>query len=153
MAKLKRVASGKVFVIKGQPGMPGTPGDNGQVGPQGMPGMPGEQGPLGPMPAHQVRNDEIRFQNPDGTWGPWVRAVTSPGGGGPDSFNSYTRIAQAEYLIRRQQLGFGTNVFGVDFAGDVTVLLPKGIDKRIIISIKDESGNANTNNITIKVEV
>lgn len=149
MAKLKRIASGQVFVLKGQPG---PSGENGRAGAAGMPGAAGQPGPQGPMPAHQARDGEVRFQNPDGTWGPWVRAVTSPGGGGPDSFNTYTLVDQATYTIRRRQLGFGTNVFGVNYAGDVDVFLPAGIDKRIIIVVKDESGNANTNNITIKVE-
>ena len=149
MTKLKRIASGQVFVLKGQPGQAGT---NGQAGADGTPGAAGQIGPQGPMPAHQARNGEVRFKNPDGTWGPWVRAITSPGGGGPDSFNTYTPISQASYLIRRTQLGMGTNVFGVNFAGDVDIFLPAGIDKRIIIVVKDESGNASTNNITIKVE-
>lgn len=152
MTKLKRVATGKVFVLKGQVGPIGEIGEQGRVGASGMPGATGQPGPAGPMPAHQVRGDEVRFQNPDGTWGPWVRAVTAPGGGGPDSFNTYTKIAQSTYAIRRTQLGFGTNVFGVNFAGAVTVTLPAGIDKRVIIVINDESGNADSNNITIIVE-
>ena len=27
---------------------------------------------IGPMPNHQVSEGKVRFEKPDGTWGPWV---------------------------------------------------------------------------------
>lgn len=44
----------------------------GPVGPQGPQGEQGPPGEIGPAPEHQWRGTELRFQNPDGSWGPWV---------------------------------------------------------------------------------
>lgn len=44
----------------------------GPIGPQGPQGEPGPQGPIGPSPEHEWRGTELRFQNPDGTWGKWI---------------------------------------------------------------------------------
>ena len=76
----------------------------------------------------------------------------SSGGGGKISMNTYTKITTAEYHVNRSQLDLGTNIFGVDFNGDVNIFLPKGIDPRSIIVVNDESNTAATNNITIQVE-
>lgn len=45
---------------------PGPPGQIGLTGPQGPPG------PTGGIPAHEWNGTQIRFRNPDGSWGPWV---------------------------------------------------------------------------------
>jgi hypothetical protein len=47
-------------------GPEGPKGQKGQDGPQGQPG------PIGPSPDYQWRGTEIRFKNPDGSWGKWV---------------------------------------------------------------------------------
>jgi len=84
--------------VKGEKGDRGEQGPPGEVGPQGPEGMqggqglPGPAGPIGPKgeggegspPKHQVRNGEIRFQQPDGTWGPWVKV----GSGGTSGVNN-----------------------------------------------------------------
>ena len=41
------------------------------------------------------------------------------------------------------------NIFGVNYAGDVTIYLPHNPDPEMIIIINDESGNAGSNNITV----
>jgi hypothetical protein len=130
--------------IKGKDGKDGV----------GLRGEPGRQGEAGSIPAHQVSNGEVRFQNPDGTWGDWIEAGvrSTGGGGGKISTNTYHKVATAEYHVNRNQLDLGTNIFGVDFNGDVTIFLPKSIDKRSLIIINDESSSAATNNITIQVE-
>jgi len=156
---LHRVSSTTPIIIKreGTPGVDGINGKSGDQGRQGIVGEPGqvgrqgEPGVQGPVPEHQVRNGEIRFKNPDGTWGNWV-SLGAPGGGGSDSHNAYTSVQQANFSIQRQSLTLGTNIFGVNFNGDVEIILPNGIDKRILIVIKDESNNAGTNNITVTTE-
>lgn len=145
---VKRVISLPSRLLKGKDGRDGQDGISGTQGPRGLAGT---KGPQGPAPKHEVKGDMIRFMNPDGTWGPWIRAVTAPGGGGPDSFNQYVQITTAEYTIAKGGLLAGRNVFGVNFAGDVTIFLPTSVDNRVHITVKDESGDASTNNITIKV--
>lgn len=159
--KFKRLSGDQPIVIRKE-GTQGPAGKDGLsiVGPRGNPGKDGigkdgkdgRDGVDGQAPEHEVRNNEVRFRNPDGTWGPWIRAVVSHGGGGPDSFNTYTEVRQATFRVNPLTLTNGTNIFGVDFAGDVTIILPNGIDPRAIIVVKDESDNAGANNITITTE-
>ncbi len=113
-------------------------------------GIPGKDGST---PEHEVRNGELRFKNPDGTWGKWIEVQPShnSGGGGLESVK-YNAVTQANYKVVRTALIVGTNIFGVNFAGNVEFILPSGIDKNIIIVIKDESNDAGTNNITITTE-
>jgi hypothetical protein len=54
---------------KGDPGAPGAPGKQGERGPKGEKGDTGE---VGPVPKHQWRGTELRFEIPNGDWGPWV---------------------------------------------------------------------------------
>jgi len=129
-------------------GLDGKDGVDG-VGTQGDTGATGQ---TGAVPEHEVRNGEIRFMHPDGSWGDWVKVADSSGGGGKISENTYTNVTTAEYHVNRSQLDLGTNIFGVNFNGDVTIFFPKNIDPRSIIVVNDESGNASANNITITVE-
>ena len=142
---IKRILSLPSRLLRGKDGRDGIEGL------QGLHGLQGDQGPIGKAPEHEAKDDMVRFKKPDGKWGPWIRAVTAPGGGGPDSFNQYVRVTTATYTIAKGGLLFGNNVFGVDFPGDVTVFLPASVDSRAHITVKDESGLAGTNNITIKV--
>lgn len=70
---------------KGEMGPPGPMGPQGERGPRGP---QGEQGPIGPMPDHQWQGTSLRFEEPDGGWGPYVDlrgpagAQGYPGGGG-----------------------------------------------------------------------
>ena len=48
-------------------------------GPIGLTGPQGEQGPKGDKPAYEWNGTQIRFQNPDCSWGPWVNLVGPPG--------------------------------------------------------------------------
>ena len=132
-------------------GIAGTQGRDGVDG-VGSRGEKGATGPAGAVPEHEVRNGEIRFMNPDGSWGDWVKVTGSSGGGGKISDNTYTPVTTAEYHVNRGQLDLGTNIFGVNFDGDVTIFFPKNIDPRSLIVVNDESGNASANNITITVE-
>lgn len=75
-------------------------------------------------------------------------SASSSGGG---SHVLYTQITSATRTITDSELKIGTNIFGVNYDGGVTITLPSGISPRKIIVINDESGAAGTNNITIQV--
>lgn len=134
-------------------GKRGKPGKNGTITTVQETVHVHEEGIAGAAPEHEVRNGEVRFKNPDGTWGKFIQAQpSSNGGGGLTEAVSYVQVTQAAFKVNRGTLIPGTNIFGVDFAGDVEIILPSGIDKNIIIIVKDESNNASTNNITITTE-
>lgn len=164
---LKRVEPGKVLekLIKSfTPAPNSTNGVDGKDGKDGKDGITtivketinvpavGKAGADGTTPEHEVRNGEIRFKNPDGTWGKWIEVQPHAGGGGLAEAVNYTHVEQARFLVNRGSLITGTNIFGVNFAGAVEIILPSGIDKNIIIVVKDESNNASINNITITTE-
>ena len=60
-------------------------------------------------------------------------------------------VTTATRVITDAELVLGHNIFGVNFAGAVTITLPTGLDSNKLIVINDESGSAGTNNITIQV--
>jgi len=64
---------------------------------------------------------------------------------------SYIAITTATRIITDAELVLGTNIFGVNYAGAVTITLPADIDSNKVIVINDESGAAGTNNITLQV--
>lgn len=64
---------------------------------------------------------------------------------------NYTAITAATYVMTDAELVLGTNIFGVNYAGAVSITVPDNIDSNKIIVINDESGLAGTNNITITV--
>lgn len=158
---LKRVEAGRAIILKQT--IKGLPGDRGKSGKDAVATVvhktvhvveEGKAGQKGDTPDHQVKNGEIRFMKPTGTWGKWIEvqpAQQANGGGGLESVK-YTLVAQANFSINRKSLIVGTNIFGVNFSGDVEFILPSGIDKNIIIVVNDESNNASTNNITITTE-
>lgn len=47
-------------------------GDTGPQGPAGPAGEQGEPGPKRDMPAHEWNGTQLRFQNPDGSWGEYT---------------------------------------------------------------------------------
>ena len=58
---------------------------------QGEQGPPGPQGPKGDKPDHEWKGAELRFEKPDGSWGPFVnlqgpRGGRGGSGGGGSSF-------------------------------------------------------------------
>ena len=64
---------------------------------------------------------------------------------------NYTPITTATYTVTDAELVVGTNIFGVNYAGAVTVTLPETTENNKMIVINDESGAAGANNITIEV--
>ena len=125
-------------------------GKDGQQGADGAQGPRGTQGPAGRSPDHEVNNGEVRFLQPDGQWGEWI-SVTSASGGGKISNNTYTAVTTSTYHVSGSKLDLGTNIFGVRVT-PATLFIPKKMDPRCYLVVKDEVGNAGTNNITIKVE-
>ena len=55
--------------IKGDQGTPGVRGEIGKIGENGKP------------PKHEVQNNSIRFENPDGSWGEWIHLESLLGSG------------------------------------------------------------------------
>jgi hypothetical protein len=81
----------------------------------------------------------------------WISKVSmaGPGGGAGDSVsltNYTTLVADSTYAVRRKD-----HYIGVNYAGAVTITMPTFdvVQGRIII-IKDESGHASTNPITVQ---
>ena len=56
-------------------------------------GEKGEQGDPGPAPEHEVSGGKIRFKNPDGSWGKWLKAPK--GEKGADGKNGGTVIIRS----------------------------------------------------------
>lgn len=139
-------------LIEGTPGKPGKDGITTTVNEVVHVQEDGVPGETGAAPEHEVSNGEVRFMQPDGSWGKWITVQPSRGGGGGTEAVRYTAVQAASFKINRSALIVGTNLFGVNFAGDVELILPSGIDTNIIIVIKDESNDASTNNITITTE-
>ena len=72
---------------KGDKGDVGPQGEQGLTGPQGIKGdtgATGSQGEKGDPPAHEWRGTELRFQNPDGSWGAYTDLKGDLGGVEPD---------------------------------------------------------------------
>ena len=44
-------------------------------GPIGLTGIQGPTGPVGDQPAYEWNGTQIRFENPDGSWGQYVNLV------------------------------------------------------------------------------
>lgn len=140
----------------------GTEGKRGERGKDGittivekiveLPSAPGEPGKDGIAPEHEVVGGRLRFKNPDGSWGKWLEPRATGGGGGGASTVAYYPVRQAVYRIAKASIIEGNNIIGVDYAGDVIIYLPDSIEPTMLFSIKDESNNAGTYNITITTE-
>lgn len=92
---------------EGPPGKDGVDGRNGLQGRQGdagPPGPPGPRGPKGPPPGHQWKGTKLAFENPDGSYGPFVNLKGDTGaagrtGGGRVTKNEIVKVnAQARSL-------------------------------------------------------
>ena len=132
----------------GTKGTDGRDGQDGLRGPQGFIGPKGDSlsiGEITPLVEALIESELKKIPKPP-------QAVIQRGGG-QVATKYVTTITEATYTINKSQLTAGVNIFGVNFAGDVTVKLPP-IHERVkdkIIIINDESGLAGTNNITIQV--
>ena len=145
---------------RGEKGERGEQGIQGERGKQGIPGIPGstglngQAGEQGAVPEHRWKGESIQFQNPDGTWGKLVNVQGSQGrgfvgGGTLEAPVKYTSVTAATYTVLARDLLVGHNIYGVNYAGAVTITVPANIPSTHLIVINDESGSADSNNITI----
>ncbi len=130
---------------QGPQGLQGLQGPQGPKGEQGLPGLQGPQGPVGPagpVPEHEVKANLIRFKQPDGTWGAWVKTNQSNGGGVTPAPTQYTQITTNNYQVTANSLISGLNIFGVRYNGAITIRIPPATDVRQLMFFKDELGTA-----------
>jgi hypothetical protein len=88
------IFGGSGWDIKTTAGATGQKGDKGDVGPAGAAGINGTNGEngvpgaAGSPPDHQIiGGTQIRFRNPDGTWGAWIQTVGPAGANGTNGFD------------------------------------------------------------------
>lgn len=99
-------------------------------------------GDPGKIPDHQVKNGEIRFEKPDGSWGPWIRVAESKvihtGGGISQSQIDIIVGSSKERNVRITNTD--TTVLPDDdiiiVTGAATVTLPDGFTFDKLIKIK-----------------
>lgn len=143
--------------IEGPQGPQGERGEQGIPGPIGPQGLKGERGPQGPQgPAGRDGKDasssaieelkaelEAKLKKAEQN----LSSITSAGS--PHAIR-YWVVDVETYTIPSKL--YGHNIFGVRYTGGpITIYLPKSIPNTAIISINDETGNANANNITVVV--
>jgi hypothetical protein len=78
------------------------------------------------------------------------RNARLPGAGGSSSV-TYTEVTTSPLVILTANLKEGINIFGIVVNSIVEILIPRNLPDNKIIAIKDESGNAKTNHIIIRV--
>lgn len=76
------------------------------------------------------------------------------GEGAVQRFNTvnYIQVTGTEYHVTKKQLISGVNVIGVNSSAPTTIYLPKRMFSNALVYVNDESGNASTNNITVRME-
>lgn len=116
-------------------------GKDGQQGPQGPAGKDG----VVSQELLQSIKEELRQEvEKEIKKRPTVQHIGTVG----DPPVKYWAITTASFTIPNNIVGY--NIFGVQYSGGpVTVTLPKYLINDAIISIKDETGNASSNNITV----
>lgn len=162
MAAIPKGRLTKVIPLPVPPGPPGPRGPQGLEGTSGLPGpsgRDGRDGVDGKAPDHKWEGTKLRFQRPDGTWGDAVELKGQPGlGAGGEGASqqkpsvNYTSVTTETYTVQKKRLIDGNNIFGVNYAGAVTITIPETLYFTKLITIKDESGSADSNNITIQME-
>lgn len=82
---------------------------------------------------------------------PEVRIVTKGEQGPPGSTAvNYIAIRTATYTVRPDELIPGINIFGVNYAGEVTIYLPPNLPSNRLLTVKDEGGSASVYPITLQ---
>lgn len=167
-----------IAAIKLKRGEPGLPGKNG-VGLPGKPGRPGrdaevdydyiidsvyskfdqpENGKDGSIPDHQWDGTKIRFQRPDGFWGPWVDLQGPNGtsfsifGGGNDSNGAggVEKILSNGVVVREgaASINFGNNLTVTRSGNGVRVDGPSG-GSGVNVATEKVTPAQSGNNITL----
>ena len=132
--------------LYGITGLKGDAGPQGNIGPMGPEGQQGVKGDMGERGLLGLKGKDGK----DGKQG--KEGVTQIISGGSTTPVRYTPITTATFTISERILLEGHNIFGVNYAGDVTITLPNNPLPTQIIVVKDESGSAGTNNITLTTD-
>lgn len=81
----------------------------------------------------------------------WRHARLLSSGAGSGAQINYRSVTTTPFTITLEMLKEGINIFGINIAGIVNIILPRNTTNNKIIAIKDESGKANINHIIIRV--
>jgi len=142
----------------GERGEQGSIGSTGLTGKQGVSGARGVDGKDGvtevihsfePLPEDVVKKDTLEEVRRD--LESVKRSQRHSIGAGSNSGEGvkYVNISVAEYKISKSELlRNGITIFGVNYPGAVSITVPQP-KKNQIVYINDESGNADSNNITV----
>jgi hypothetical protein len=145
-------------------GKDGIKGDRGDQGPVGQQGLQGPQGPVGkdgtdgvtqilhsfePLPDDVVKEDSLEKIREELESVKRRQRHSIGGGSNSGEGIKYVKVTASEYKISKNELLHnGITIFGVNYAGAVTITLPQP-KKNQIVYINDESGNADSSNITV----
>lgn len=139
-------------LIHGKDGAQGQKGDRGLQGPQGLPGKDGRTEIIvktEPLPDDLVKEDTLQSLREDIETVKRAQKYSLGGGTNSGEGIKYVKITTPSYKIGRGELlRNGITIFGVNYAGDVSITLPQP-RKNQMVYINDESGSAGSNNITV----
>jgi hypothetical protein len=104
---------------KGDKGDKGKDGKDGKDGKHARDGKDGGKGEQGPPPKHEVRNRRIRFQQPNGTWGPWIDlgALNVVFPAGVEQIGAFWRFIETDFSEKPTYLPNGSIDFVEIFEG------------------------------------
>lgn len=147
-------------------GRDGKDGERGERGPQGEMGLQGPEGPAGrdgkdgvnglteiihkyePLPDDVVKEEFLEELRKEVEGLKKNQRFIGTGGGASDGIK-YVSVTSPVYKISRNELlNNGITIYGVNYAGAVTITMPQPKPGQIVY-INDESGNADSNNITV----
>ena len=146
---------------KGPEGPRGTSGSAGALGKVGKKGKDGSDG-VSVMDASIAIDNHLVLTLSDGKEidagslkgsSEEPNTIIHSAGGSSEASVKYTAITTATYTILDGDLIEGTNIFGVNFAGAVTITVPSIVDSLKLILVKDESLSAGVNPITVVAAV
>lgn len=100
--------------IEGKPGKDGKDGITTTIYEQ-TPGKPGKDGKDAKGTETEVKNDEIRYKKPDGTWSHWMKL----GGGGGNALTPQQEAVLAQLIAAEN--GIQVSATGAVYFGDSTV--------------------------------
>ena len=150
------VAEKIVHGKNGERGPMGPQGPQGEIGPQGVPGPKGADGltltevvhTYEELPEDLPKKEEIESLKKELDGLKRYSRFAGIGGGSGEGVK-YVSIKSSLYKISSNELlTNGITIFGVNYAGPVSITLPQPKPGQIVY-INDESGNADSNNITV----
>lgn len=112
----------------------------------GIPGLPGKSGADGFVPAHEIKDNRLRFQQSDGSWGAWIQ----------------TGLTEDEKLVFSSQLTETVKLIGVTLGAlnegdevlkgtDLTALFKAMAQKRIAATYTQPTLSLNVSDTLVEV--